>query len=196
MRPATEPDPIGLAGGLNAYGYSSGEPVNRSAPFGLCPKDVGGDGKSQSVDDCPQDVQDAWASTHSTNTSTNNTDIKGIGANLMRAVVLTSMHHRVSLGISAGKEAGHSVEGLHSDGFGVDINKVYGIRFGAMTDEAAMAVGNAIAVGIANRLSNGFKMVYSRGMAARTHRPMTIEQHAEIVRKHRTHVHVTANPPE
>lgn len=30
-------DPIGLAGGLNLYGFAGGDPVNYSDPFGLCP---------------------------------------------------------------------------------------------------------------------------------------------------------------
>lgn len=33
----TQADPIGLAGGLNAYGFAAGDPVNFSDPFGLCP---------------------------------------------------------------------------------------------------------------------------------------------------------------
>jgi RHS repeat-associated protein len=33
----TQPDPIGLAGGLNLYGYADGDPVNYSDPFGLTP---------------------------------------------------------------------------------------------------------------------------------------------------------------
>jgi RHS repeat-associated protein len=32
----TQPDPIGIAGGLNVYGYAAGDPVNYSDPFGLC----------------------------------------------------------------------------------------------------------------------------------------------------------------
>jgi uncharacterized protein RhaS with RHS repeats len=36
----TQPDPIGLAGGLNLYGYAGGDPVNRSDPFGLCAQDA------------------------------------------------------------------------------------------------------------------------------------------------------------
>ncbi|MDX2184057.1 MAG: RHS repeat-associated core domain-containing protein, partial [Gemmatimonadaceae bacterium] len=33
----TQPDPIGIAGGLNLYGYADGDPVNYSDPFGLSP---------------------------------------------------------------------------------------------------------------------------------------------------------------
>jgi hypothetical protein len=34
---STQEDPIGLAGGLNLYGYAGGDPINYSDPFGLCP---------------------------------------------------------------------------------------------------------------------------------------------------------------
>ncbi|HEX6042345.1 RHS repeat-associated core domain-containing protein [Longimicrobium sp.] len=33
----TQTDPIGLAGGLNAYGFAAGDPVSYSDPYGLCP---------------------------------------------------------------------------------------------------------------------------------------------------------------
>jgi RHS repeat-associated protein len=33
----TQEDPIGLAGGLNLYGFANGDPVNATDPFGLCP---------------------------------------------------------------------------------------------------------------------------------------------------------------
>ena len=33
----TQPDPIGLAGGLNSYGFAAGDPVSYSDPFGLNP---------------------------------------------------------------------------------------------------------------------------------------------------------------
>ncbi len=36
----TQPDPIGLAGGLNGYGYAKGDPVNYADPFGLCPDET------------------------------------------------------------------------------------------------------------------------------------------------------------
>ena len=41
----TQEDPIGLAGGINLYGFAGGDPVNFSDPFGLmqCPPDCSGD---------------------------------------------------------------------------------------------------------------------------------------------------------
>ncbi|MCY7412783.1 MAG: HNH endonuclease [Salinibacterium sp.] len=33
----TQEDPIGLAGGINLYGFAGGDPVNFSDPFGTCP---------------------------------------------------------------------------------------------------------------------------------------------------------------
>jgi len=48
----TQSDPIGLAGGMNSYGFANGDPVNSSDPFGLCPKNAGGDGKTETFTDC------------------------------------------------------------------------------------------------------------------------------------------------
>jgi uncharacterized protein RhaS with RHS repeats len=41
MGPVTQEDPIGIAGGLNLYGYANGDPINFSDPFGLCPWCIG-----------------------------------------------------------------------------------------------------------------------------------------------------------
>ena len=50
----TQEDPIGIAGGLNLYGFADGDPLTYSDPFGLCPEDVGGDGETERFDDCPE----------------------------------------------------------------------------------------------------------------------------------------------
>jgi RHS repeat-associated protein len=39
----TQEDPLGLAGGVNLYGFASGDAVNYSDPFGLCPDPRGHD---------------------------------------------------------------------------------------------------------------------------------------------------------
>ena len=41
----TQEDPIGLAGGLNLYGFAGGDPVNFSDPFGLCKDEQGNERK-------------------------------------------------------------------------------------------------------------------------------------------------------
>jgi RHS repeat-associated protein len=41
----TQEDPIGIAGGLNLYGFAGGDPVNFGDPFGLCPEGM-------SVEEC------------------------------------------------------------------------------------------------------------------------------------------------
>jgi RHS repeat-associated protein len=43
----TQADPVGIAGGMNAFGFVGGDPVNFSDPFGLCPP------KDRNSSDCP-----------------------------------------------------------------------------------------------------------------------------------------------
>ena len=43
----TQEDPIGLAGGLNVYGFADGDPVSYSDPYGLCPP------RDTNEGDCP-----------------------------------------------------------------------------------------------------------------------------------------------
>jgi len=49
----TQEDPIGLAGGLNLYGFAAGDPVTFSDPFGLCP--WAGTERDRNLSDCPTD---------------------------------------------------------------------------------------------------------------------------------------------
>jgi RHS repeat-associated protein len=51
----TQEDPIGIAGGLNVYGFAGGDPVNYSDPYGLCPTPNGeDDGKPCELGDIQQ----------------------------------------------------------------------------------------------------------------------------------------------
>lgn len=59
MGPSTQPDPIGLDGGLNLFGYAGGDPINRADPMGTCARAAGGDGKTLSWDDCPEGSEGA-----------------------------------------------------------------------------------------------------------------------------------------
>ncbi|MEJ7812825.1 MAG: RHS repeat-associated core domain-containing protein, partial [Gemmatimonadaceae bacterium] len=45
----TQEDPIGLAGGVNLYGFAGADPVNFSDPFGLCPPNDKNQGDCQQV---------------------------------------------------------------------------------------------------------------------------------------------------
>jgi RHS repeat-associated protein len=52
----TQEDPIGLAGGLNAYGFADGDPVSYSDPYGLCP--YANRKRSTNLDDCPTETEE------------------------------------------------------------------------------------------------------------------------------------------
>ncbi|NNC28352.1 RHS repeat-associated core domain-containing protein [Longimicrobium terrae] len=46
----SQEDPIGLAGGLNAYGFAAGDPVSYSDPYGLCAWAISGEAVLQCTD--------------------------------------------------------------------------------------------------------------------------------------------------
>jgi len=56
----TQDDPIGVAGGLNTYGYAAGDPVNFSDPFGLSPYELDGLDVTVSPALCGVDMNECW----------------------------------------------------------------------------------------------------------------------------------------
>jgi RHS repeat-associated protein len=52
----TQSDPIGLAGGLNLYGYANGDPINYSDPFGLCPDSTSTEAQEECEEEAERDV--------------------------------------------------------------------------------------------------------------------------------------------
>jgi RHS repeat-associated protein len=191
----TQEDPIGIAGGVNLYLYVGNNPATLGDPFGLCPKDVGGDGNTESVDDCPEWVIRRWERSHIMfRAGTNWTDVDPA---IRRAVILASMDLRKDLFIYSGLESGHSVEGRHGEGGAVDISRINGVRFTLMSDAASAGWGNLLGAMIANRLPCGrVRMVYTPGMAFRFNRPMNLDENRRLIASHLDHVHVTVDPRE
>ncbi|MBX3174976.1 MAG: RHS repeat-associated core domain-containing protein [Gemmatimonadaceae bacterium] len=94
----TQPDPIGLAGGLNLYWYGDGDPVNNSDPLGLC---VGCASLAASA------VQRRFEP-YSTYSGSNAADFTKVSGNLFSALTLAGMQNRVKMGVYQATEGSHA----------------------------------------------------------------------------------------
>ena len=59
----TQPDPIGLAGGLNSYGFAAGDPVSFSDPYGLFADTLKFNGRQLTLVGDDGKVKGQWAAT-------------------------------------------------------------------------------------------------------------------------------------
>jgi hypothetical protein len=117
----TQEDPIGLAGGLNLYGYGDGDPVNNSDPFGLCPP------KDTDVSDCANDnVGNAWRAL---------ADAGTVGTQLIANVV------SAGLSVNARKFSANDGCGTHS----CIVGKSMTLNSGESPGELAAAIGHEYA---------------------------------------------------
>jgi hypothetical protein len=67
----TQTDPIGIAGGLNVYGFAAGDPVGFWDPFGLC---AWGFGRDAALGNCTDTDRKHAPQTHATGTPLTGTD--------------------------------------------------------------------------------------------------------------------------
>lgn len=187
----TQEDPIGLAGGLNLYGYANGDPVTYSDPFGLCPEYAGGDGRTDTPDDCPREVLDAWAATHIHVKDGVNWD--RVSPFLKDAVIKASIALNVHLRISGGAEAaGHSERSFHRHGLAVDISAVNGTFFTDLRPGERNAMADILTTEILKRIPVRRRAeVFTPLFSVRYDKKLDSGTLASLTKSHYHHVHVS-----
>jgi RHS repeat-associated protein len=138
----TQEDPIGLAGGMNLYGFGAGDPINHSDPFGLCPKSAGGDGKTEEMSDCPAGTS-GWYANRIANGTGNQVlnEVGGTLATCSESLLCQAVLTVASLGTSL-------VEGAAAKG---GIAAVRAGQAGEAAVGAAENIGSKVAIRVAGR---------------------------------------------
>jgi RHS repeat-associated protein len=188
----TQTDPIGLAGGLNLYGFAGGDPVNFSDPFGLCPEYAGGDGKG-TVADCPREILEAWAAAKISLAP--KATWKGVDPTLRDAVIMASIELNTPFFITATTNGSHATNSHHFAGRAVDIGLVNGVspRSLSADDPLARQVAESVRTFIPPNRQGEF---IGPNFAYRMHRDNWTPQTQQVlIRAHRGHIHVSTSPP-
>jgi hypothetical protein len=192
-RAFTQEDPIGYAGGINLYEYVGNNPVAFADPLGLCPTDVGGDGKTESVDDCPGDVVKAWEANH-IQLKSEKVNWKDVDATLRNAVVHASMALRQDFLITSGKDQ-HSTPSFHAAGLAVDIGAVAGVHFKDMTPDQRAVTGLQVLGEVVTRLPLGrLAELFSPALTLRADQPRFADFLFAERATHWDHVHIAVTP--
>jgi RHS repeat-associated protein len=129
----TQEDPLGLAGGLNAYGFAAGDPISYDDPFGLCPKSGGGDGKTEAYSDCPEHSSGYYAwhmATGQGNRQVN--QALGVAATCAETAACRNL-----------SKAG-AIFALHASGALVAFNRIVGQAFEGLVGEQIQAAGRYV----------------------------------------------------
>jgi hypothetical protein len=162
-------------------------------PFGLCPSDVGGDGKTESVDDCPANVVNAWERDH-IHLKSKKVNWKGVDAALRSAVVHASMALRQDLLITSGKDQ-HTAPSFHAAGLAVDIGAVGGVHFKDMTPDQRAITGLQVLGEVTDRLPLGrLAELSSPALALRADTPRYADFLFGRLPSHWDHVHIAVTP--
>ncbi len=191
-RTHTQEDPIGLAGGLNLYGFAGGDPINFSDPFGLCPAYAGGDGETSTAADCSREVLDAWASENVHLGSGATWD--GVDSELPDAITKASIQINSEFHVSATTIGEHAENSLHYAGQAADISRVNGVKFLEMDAAARQTLGAEVGNTIMSFISqNRMGELITPGSAGRYNSvrgPLTGAQARSWINRHQSHVHI------
>jgi RHS repeat-associated protein len=190
----TQIDPIGIAGGLNVYGYAAGDPVNFSDPFGLCPEYAGGDGLTETADDCPSGVLENWATEHVILDSTRGATWEGVDSTIRDAVIKASIQLNATFLVTATTNGVHAPNSHHYNGRAVDIGLVNGVspRILDVNDPMPRQVSDAVRSFIPRNRQGEF---IGPNFAFRMHRDQwSLSTQADLMKGHRGHIHSALAP--
>ena len=165
----TQEDPIGLAGGLNLYGFAGGDPVNFSDPFGLC-VDENGNWRRCVV---------RWDE-QASNTR--------ISARTKLTIQDLADAADVDLTLSSGfRDFTSCVRTLHACGTAVDINRINGTRVDEASSDLVERVQSA-----ARGFSDVQENLGPQGLfgSPRAGEPQYMFFNEELQNRHLNHIHI------
>jgi len=157
----------------------------------LCPEYAGGDGRTDTPDDCPREVLDAWAATHIHVKDGVNWD--RVSPFLKDAVIKASIALNVHLRISGGAEAaGHSERSFHRHGLAVDISAVNGTFFTDLRPGERNAMADILTTEILKRIPVRRRAeVFTPLFSVRYDKKLDSGTLASLTKSHYHHVHVS-----